>query len=173
MVSMLQHALASIEPMLAAYGAVVIFAVIYLESFGVPLPGESALVASAVLATRGDLSMPAVMAAAWAGAVLGDTTGYAIGRFGGRPLLRRVGPWLGLTGKRFEQLSDLFRRRGTVVVVAARFIVVLRQLNGLVAGTLEMPFRRFVAANVIGSGLWVGVWGGGSYAFGDWIKAYL
>ena len=71
-----------------------------------PLPGESALVASAVLATRGDLSMPTVLAAAWAGAVLGDTTGYAIGRFGGRPLLRRVGPWLGLTGKRRLQLIE-------------------------------------------------------------------
>ena len=173
MVSMLQHALASIEPLIAAYGAVVIFGVIYLESFGVPLPGESALVASAVLATRGDLSMPTVLAAAWAGAVLGDTTGYTIGRFGGRPLLLRVGPWLGLTGKRFERLSALFRRRGILVVVAARFIVVLRQLNGLVAGSLDMPFRRFVAANVVGSGLWVGVWGGGSYVFGDWIKAYM
>jgi membrane protein DedA with SNARE-associated domain len=173
MIEALHHALALIEPMLARYGAVVLFVVIYFESLGVPLPGESALVGAALLAAHGDLSVGAVLAAAWAGAVLGDGTGYALGRFGGRPLLRRLGPWLGLTRPRLEELSALFARRGAIVVVIARFIVVLRQLNGLVAGTMEMPFRRFASANMVGACLWVGAWGGGTYLMSDWVRMHI
>jgi membrane protein DedA with SNARE-associated domain len=165
----IEHALSVAEPWLAAYGAFALFAVVYLESFGVPLPGESALVAASVLAIRDDLSIVAVVAAAWSGAVLGDTTGYVIGRLGGQRLLMRFAPRIGLTAARFERVTDQVRRYGFVTVMLARFVVVLRQLNGLVAGALSMPLTRFVPANVIGAGLWVGTWALAPYLFGSWF----
>ena len=162
----IEHGLSMIEPWVAAYGALALFVIVYLESFGAPLPGESALVAGSVLAARGDLPITAVVAAAWCGAVLGDSTGYLIGRLGGRPLLMRLGPSTGLTAERFERVAERVRRRGFVLVLTARFVVVLRQLTGLVAGAVLMPPTRFVTANTAGAALWVGVWGLGPYLFG-------
>ena len=108
------------------------------------------------------------MVAGWAGAVLGDTTGYAVGRLG-RPLLMRFGPHIGLTTERFERVADLVRRYGFIVVMLARFVVLLRQLNGLVAGALSMPLTRFLPANIVGAGLWVAAWGLGPYLLGRWF----
>lgn len=165
----IEHALSLVEPWITAYGAFALFAAIYCESFGLPLPGESALIAGSVLAARGDLPIMAVVAAGWSGAVLGDSTGYLIGRLGGRRLLMRFGPSIGLTAERFARIAAQFRRYGFMVVLLARFVVVLRQLNGLVAGALSMPLTRFVPANIIGAGLWVGVWALGPYLFGTWF----
>jgi membrane protein DedA with SNARE-associated domain len=164
-----EHALSLVEPWVAAYGAIALFVAIYFESFGAPLPGESALVAASVLAARGDLSIITVIAAAWSGAVLGDSTGYLIGRLGGRRLLMRFGTSIGLTAERFERVAGQVRRYGFMVVMLARFVVVLRQLNGLVAGALSMPLTRFVPANAIGAGLWVGLWALGPFLFGTWF----
>jgi membrane protein DedA with SNARE-associated domain len=92
----IEHVLSDVEPWIAAYGMLALSATIYLESFGAPLPSESAIVAASMLALRGDLSIVSVFVAAWGAAVLGDTTGYFIGRLGGRPLLIRFGPKIGL-----------------------------------------------------------------------------
>jgi len=168
----LEHALSVIEPWITAYGAFALFATIYLESFGAPLPGESALLSASVLAARGDLSIVAVVVAAWSAAVLGDTTGYFIGRFGGWPLLTRFGPRIGLTKERFDLVAAQVRRHGFLVVMFARFVFGLRQLNGLAAGSLSMPPMRFLPANIIGAGLWVGAWVLGPYAFADWFGSF-
>jgi membrane protein YqaA with SNARE-associated domain len=141
-VTSVEHALALVEPWLAAYGAIALFVAIYFESFGAPLPSESAMLAASVLAARGDLSIITVIAAAWSAAVLGDSTGYLIGRLGGRPLLMRFGPRIGLTAERFERVAGLVHRYGFIAVMLARFVFGLRQLNGLVAGALSMPPTR-------------------------------
>ena len=112
-------ALALIEPYVRQYGLVAIFVVIYLESLGAPLPGESTLVGASVLVARGDVPMAGLFLAAWVAAVLGDSTGYVIGHFGGRPLLRRYGWIVRLTPSRLAELERLFRRRGPIIVVAA------------------------------------------------------
>jgi membrane protein DedA with SNARE-associated domain len=164
--SFVEHGLAHLEPYVAAYGALALFAIVYLESLGAPLPGESALVAAAALAVRGDLSVVHVLLAAFSGAVLGDSTGYLIGRVGGRPLLMRFGPRVGLTPERYARFSKLMRRRGAWVVMTARFVVVLRQLNGLLAGAMMMPWPVFAAANAAGAALWTGAWVLGVYVFG-------
>jgi len=141
--------------------------IIFLESLGLPLPGETALVATSLIAAHGDLPISEVAVAGFAGAVLGDSTGYAIGRFGGRSLLLRFGPRLGLTPERFQKVENLFRKKGVWLVVVARFIVVLRQLNGPVAGTMAMPWARFVAANAAGAVLWTALWTLGPYFFAE------
>ena len=160
-------ALALIEPYVRQYGLVAIFVIIYLESLGAPLPGESTLIGGSVLVARGDVPMAGLFLAAWIAAVLGDSTGYFIGRYGGRPLLRRYGWIVRLTPTRLADLERLFRRRGPIIVVAARFVVVLRQLNGLVAGSVAMPWWHFVAANILGAALWSAAWTFGPYFLGD------
>ncbi len=165
--SMLSEVLAWIEPAVAAYGAPALFLIIYFESFGLPLPGESALLAGAFLAARGDLAVVDVFLAAWLGGVLGDSTGYLIGRFGGRPLLQRFGAFVRLTPERLSHLETIARKRGFIMVLTARFVVVLRQLNGLTAGSVGMPWPQFVVANTLGAALWAGFWTLGPYFFTD------
>src|SRR5262245_1897325 len=161
------EALALIEPYITAYGAVALFVIVWMESFGAPAPGESAVVAASVLAARGDLPIAHVMLAVFLGAILGDSTGYLIGHFGGRRLLVRFGPLVGLTPERFEKAETLFRAKGAYLVVVARFMVVLRQLNGVIAGALAMPWPRFLAANAVGAALWTLTWTLGPYLLTD------
>ena len=157
------------RPYAAAYGVWALFVVLYLESLGAPLPGESALVASAFLASTGELLLTHVLLAGFVGAVAGDSTGYMIGHAGGRPLLIKFGPKIGLNAARFERVERLFQRKGVWVVLTARFVVLLRQLNGLVAGSMRMHFPRFLMANAAGAALWVIVWVFIGYTFGHEI----
>ncbi|PZU88372.1 MAG: DedA family protein [Chelatococcus sp.] len=152
-----------IEPYLAAYGVAALFVVIYLESLGAPVPGETAIIAASALAAEGQFDLPHALVAIFCGAVLGDSTGYAIGRFGGHRLLSRYGPKFRLTPERLDKLEELFRRRGIYIVTTARFVVILRQLNGLVAGSVRMPWLHFLPANIVGAGLWTLAWGVGPY----------
>jgi membrane protein DedA with SNARE-associated domain len=171
--NLMQHGLSWIEPSIAAYGVWALLIVLYFESFGVPLPGESALIAASLLAVRGDLEIEHVFLAAWAGAVLGDSTGYLIGRFGGRRLLKRFGPLVRLPPERFASLETMAQTRGFLMVLTARFVVVLRQLNGFMAGSVGMPWHRFVAANVLGGALWAGLWSFGVYFFTDAFRRLI
>jgi membrane protein DedA with SNARE-associated domain len=170
---LLHDAMALIEPSIAAYGALAVFVVIYFEALGAPLPGESLLVAVSALAARGDINLVHALVAAFCGAVLGDSTGYAIGHFGGRPLLLRYGHYIKLTPERLATLEDVFRRKGMWIVMGARFVAILRQINGLIAGSVAMPWPRFLLANTIGAAAWVLVWGLGAYAAADGIEVFF
>lgn len=163
----IHEGLALIEPYIRQYGVAALFVIVYLESLGAPLPGESALVTASVIAAGGDLSIVAVFFAVWVAAVLGDSTGYVIGRLGGRRLLHRFGWIVKLTPERLQGFEDMFRRKGAFIVLGARFVVVLRQLNGLIAGSMNMPWPKFLAANAAGAAAWTLVWTVGPYFFGD------
>jgi membrane protein DedA with SNARE-associated domain len=162
----IEHYLAVAQPYLQDYGYAAVFTVMFLESFGLPLPGESLLIASALLASQGDLRIVPLLGSVWAAAVLGDNVGYAIGHFGGRRLIVRYGSHLGLTEPRLARVESFFGRYGAEVVLAARFFVLLRQLNGITAGTLAMPWRRFLFYNALGGALWTLAWGLGVYFLG-------
>lgn len=156
-------ALHFIQPYLASYGVAALFVIIYLESLGAPVPGETAVIAASALAAEGQFALAHALLAIFCGAVLGDSTGYAIGRFGGRKLLTRYGPRFKLTEARLSRLEGLFETRGFTIVMTARFVVVLRQLNGIIAGAVGMPWLRFLPANAIGALLWTLAWGLGPY----------
>jgi membrane protein DedA with SNARE-associated domain len=160
-----------IEPYIVAYGAAALFVVVYLESFGTPLPGETAIVTASLLAARSDLSLLHVFIAAFVAAVLGDSTGYLIGRFGGRKLMRRFGSLVRLTPERLRGIERQFVAKGPPLVVVARFFPVLRQLNGVVAGTMAMPWPQFLIYNALGALLWTSVWTFGPYFFADAFRA--
>ncbi len=161
------------------YGALALFVTTTLEALGAPLPGESAVVAASAAAAAGKLSIVHVVLAAFLGSVLGDNIGYLIGRDLGRPVILRYGSKVGVTEATLSRAEGIMRRRGPLIVVIARFVVLLRQLNGLVAGTTGMPWPRFLAANVLGAALWVGVWVTLAYKLGHeadvlpWIWHHL
>jgi membrane protein DedA with SNARE-associated domain len=100
-------------------------------------------------------------------AVTGDNTGYAIGRFGGRKLVLRYGRYLLMTEQRLQKTEGFFGRYGGAMVLIARFFTVLRQLNGIVAGTAKMSWWRFLSYNALGAALWVTFWGVLFYELGE------
>ena len=155
--------------LVSSWGPWVIFASAFLSCLALPIPTSLMMLTGGAFVASGDLALWEVVAAAWTGAVLGDQAGYLIGRFGGSALLRRYGGLVKLTPERLEKLEALFQRRGAWIVVTARFVVVLRQLNGLVAGSVLMPFHSFLAANIVGAAAWTGCWTFGPYYLGSFF----
>lgn len=162
-----------ISHFITEYGPWAIFLVVLLEDFGVPVPGETALITAALLASQGKLPIEWLLPAAWLGAVLGDNIGYAIGRFGGRRIVVHYGGRVGITHERLDRIEHFFARFGGAIVVLARFFVGLRQLNGIVAGICSMAAPRFMFYNAIGAALWVGLWGFGVYWFGAHFRQLI
>ncbi|MER6474319.1 DedA family protein [Streptomyces collinus] len=161
--------LAHLAPLLDHYGYWAVGAVILVEDFGVPAPGETILLAAGVFAGAGRLNIYAVAAVAFVAAVLGDNIGYLIGRSGGRAFVHRWGRYVFLTPKRFQAAEEFFGRHGGKIVTVARFVEGLRQANGIIAGTSGMPWRRFLLFNALGAALWVGLWATLSYLVGNHI----
>ncbi len=155
------------------YGYLAVFLGIFLEDFGLPTPGETMLIAGAVLASHEQLNIYWLLPIAWLGAVLGDSIGYLIGARGGNKLMVKYGSRIGITDARLNKVEQFFERYGDIVIVFARFFVILRQLNGIVAGTLQMPWPRFFFYNALGAALWVGFWGGATYWLGRRFFEYL
>jgi len=163
--------LASLAPVLDHYGYLAVGGFILLEDFGVPLPGETILIAASVYAGAGRLSIVAVGIIAFLAAIVGDNIGYAIGYFGGRALVLRYGKYVFLTSERLDKAERFFNRYGGVVVAGARFIEGLGQANGIVAGTSHMHWLKFLGFNALGAALWVGVWTSVGYLAGGHITA--
>jgi len=133
-----------------------------VEGVGIPAPGQTLLMASALEAAAGRMNIGLVLLFVAAAATLGNSAGYAIGRWGGRAALNtlRINP------QKQQRLDELFERRGGLVIVLARFVDGLRQLNGIVAGVLGMPWWTFTVYNVAGAILWTCAWGLGAYYLG-------
>jgi membrane protein DedA with SNARE-associated domain len=154
----IEHLIGALEPLIREYGAAAVMGIILLEALGVPAPGETLLVFASALAGRGELSWPTLFAAAWGGAVIGDNIGFAIGRYAGRGLILRYGARIGLSAERLGKVESVFKKYGPMTVALARFVAFLRQLNGPVAGTLNMDWRRFLLFEALGAALWVSAW---------------
>jgi membrane protein DedA with SNARE-associated domain len=161
----------SLAPLLTHHGVWAIVLLVFLEDFGIPVPGETVLIAGAVFAGAGRLNIVAVGVAGFLAAVAGDNVGYAIGRFGGRALVDRLGKYVFLTPERIDKAENFFNRHGGKIIVVARFIEGLRQANGLIAGMIGMHWLKFVAFNALGAALWVGTWVSVGYFAGQHITA--
>ena len=142
-----------------------------LEDFGVPVPGETVLILASVYAGAGRLNIWLVALIGFLGAVVGDNIGFAIGHFGGRPLIERWGRYIMLTPERLDKATDFFERRGGSIIIVARFVEGLRQANGIIAGTTGMHWARFLLFNSIGAALWVAVWSSIGYFSGSHIDS--
>lgn len=161
--------LSSLEPTLNQYGYLAVGGFVLLEDFGIPVPGETILIAGAIYAGTGRLNVILVAVVAFLAAVLGDNIGFAIGHFGGRRLVERFGRYIFLTPERLDRTTDFFARNGGKVVVVARFIEGLRQANGIIAGISGMHWAKFLAFNALGAALWVAVWTSLGYFSGNHI----
>ncbi|MER5951441.1 DedA family protein [Streptomyces sp. NPDC001904] len=164
-------------PAVAIYALVA--GVIGLESLGIPLPGEIVLVSAALLSSQhGDINPVVLGACASAGAVIGDSIGYAIGRKGGRPLLAKLGAKF---PKHFgpahvATAERSFEKWGMWAVFFGRFIALLRIFAGPLAGVLHMPYWKFLIANFLGGVVWAGGTTAVIYYVGvvaeDWLKRF-
>jgi membrane protein DedA with SNARE-associated domain len=159
-----------LEGTLEHYGYAGVAFFIFFEDFGVPLPGETMLIAAALYAGTGGLNIELVGLIGFVAAILGDNVGYLIGRRGGRPLVERFGKYVFLTPTRLDHAEAFFARHGGKIVVVARFIEGLRQLNGIIAGVAEMHWLRFLIFNAIGAAAWVGLWTTLGYVAGDHVE---
>ncbi|MFI7602557.1 DedA family protein [Actinoplanes sp. NPDC049681] len=155
-----------VAPILDRWGYLAVAGVIGVESFGVPAPGQTIMVAAAIYSSWGRLNIFVVAAICFVAAVLGDNVGYWIGVRGGRKAVHRFGKYIFITPERLERAERFFARRGNRIVVVARFIDGLRQLNGVIAGLTAMPWRTFLIYNAIGAALWVGWWTTIAYLLG-------
>jgi len=150
------------------YPAVALF--VGIEGIGIPLPGETMLIAAAIFAAQGNLSIAGVIAAAVAGAVVGNCIGFAVGWFGGYPLLRRFGKYVRLDEPQLKVGRYIFKRYGTKVVFFGRFVSILRTYLAFLAGANRMPVPRFLAAIGAGAIVWAALYGIAAYALGNQIN---
>jgi membrane protein DedA with SNARE-associated domain len=159
--------------LISDYGYWAVGVIVGLESMGIPLPGETILVAAATYAgATHDLDIGLVIVAAATGAIVGDTCGFFLGREIGLPLLHRHGPRIGLTEPRLKVGQYLFLRHGGKVVFFGRFVALLRTLAAMLAGANGMYWPRFLMFNAVGGIVWACVFGIGGYSFGKLIDEF-
>jgi membrane protein DedA with SNARE-associated domain len=140
--------------LIGRYGYLAVFFGVMLESFGVPLPGETILLLSGALAHQGVLDFGDAIVFGVLGAVVGDQLGYWAGRRGGRAFVLRWGRFVLVTPERLGRAEAFFDRHGGRAVFLARFVSGLRVFGALVAGTSRMPWGRFALYNALGGAVW-------------------
>lgn len=161
----------TLDSWLASYGYLAVFALVMVESIGVPVPGETALVGAALYAgSTHKLQIWWVIAVAIAGAILGDNIGFSIGRYGGAKLLLRHGHKIHLHEGRLKIGIWLFRRHGGKVVFWGRFVSILRTYAAFLAGTNQMAWGRFLVFNAAGGIVWATLFGVAYYEFGGALQ---
>jgi membrane protein DedA with SNARE-associated domain len=143
-----------------------VFTLVMLESLGVPLPGEIALVTAAAYASLGHASIYIVITLAALGAIVGGILGYLIGLKGGLPLAAHYGKYIGVRRSDLDRAHAFFEKNGAKAFLFGRFIALFRTLAAIVAGAARMSFTKFLTYNTIGSIIWAIVFGWLGYYFG-------
>ncbi|HUA11076.1 MAG TPA: DedA family protein [Solirubrobacteraceae bacterium] len=157
----------SVSHIVEVAGYPLLFLIVMGESSGVPIPGETALAAGGIAASRGILQIEWVIVVAAAGAIVGDNIGYLIGKHGGRRLLERPGRWYEERQATLRRGEPFFERHGPKAVFLGRFIVVLRIWASWLAGATEMRWRSFFLWNALGGICWATGVGLAAYYVGN------
>lgn len=152
--------------LLQSYTYPVLVGLVLLESVGIPLPGEIALVTAAAYASLGHISIVVVIILAALSAIVGGILGYWIGIKGGLPLVVRYGSYIGIRKSHIERTHAFFERNGAKTILFGRFVAILRTWAAVVAGAACMSFTKFVTYTSIGSVVWAIVFGSLGYYFG-------
>jgi len=137
-----------------SYGYWVIFFGVMLENGGVPVPGETVLLFAGFLAHQGQINLERAILTGIAGATLGDTAGYCLGRYGGQSFIEKYCKRLGFFARHFDRAQKHYLKHGQWAVFVARFITGLRMFSGLLAGSFNMPYLRFLAFDFSGAVIW-------------------
>jgi membrane protein DedA with SNARE-associated domain len=139
---------------------------ILLENMGIPIPGETITLIGGFLAGSHELNVWYVLAAVTVGAVIGDSAGYALGYYGGWPLLTKIGGWLNVSEERLESIREKFGQNAGKAVLFGRFVTLLRVFSGPLAGITRMPYHKFLLCNALGAAAWASVMVSLSYFLG-------
>ena len=162
--------LETIQQLAHDYGYWAVFLGILLENLGVPLPGETITIAGGFLAGSGELNYWYVLGSAIAGATVGGNLGYAIGRYGGWPLLLKLGQFFRFREEQLFDLKEQFSKNAAKAVFLGRFIALLRIFASPLAGIAEMPFLQFSFFNILGAASWASVMVSLSYFLGQVVS---
>ena len=154
------------EGALATGGLPALFLVLVAENLFPPIPSEAVLPLAGFLVARGDFTFAGAWLASTAGAVVGAWILYALGRYGGRPLIYRFHWLLRITPQQLDRADAWFDARGGAVVVAGRLIPLFRSIVSVPAGMSEMPFWRFTLLTLLGTGAWNAALIGGGVLLG-------
>lgn len=167
--SILTHSILDLlRSALVRYGYWAVALALLLENAGVPVPGETILLLASFLAySEHNLQLAWVIVVATGAATVGDNLGFALGYYGGRPLLARYQSAFRIQEKTLVRGEALFARFGAVSIFFARFVFGMRIIAGPMAGALRMPWRRFLIFNFLGAGVWVTVISAAGYLFGQ------
>jgi membrane protein DedA with SNARE-associated domain len=161
----------NVSHLIAGYGYWVLFLLVALESLGIPLPGETALIAAGAYAgSTHRLSPWLIFAVAASAAIIGDNIGFWIGDKGGYRLARKYGPKVRLDEQKLKVARYLFDTHGGKVVFFGRFVSVLRTYAAFLAGTSKMRWRKFLPANAAGGILWAAIYTVASYFAGSTLQ---
>jgi membrane protein DedA with SNARE-associated domain len=157
----------SLRTFVADYGYWAVALALLCENAGIPVPGEATLLLASFLAySEHKLHLGWIIVVATCAATIGDNLGYALGHYGGRPLLERYQRVFRISPAHLESGEKMFARYGAAAIFFARFIFGLRILAGPLAGVLRMHWRKFVFFNLLGAALWVTVIASAGYLFG-------
>lgn len=152
---------------LVSYGYWAVAAALLLENAGLPIPGETVLLLASFLAySQHELRLPYVILVGVCAAALGDNIGYALGYYGGRPLLERYGRVFHVPRRVIPRGERLFEHYGPAAILFARFVFGMRVIAGPLAGVLRMHWKKFAVFNLLGATLWVTAIAGAGYLFG-------
>ncbi len=167
---MTHHTLDLLRGALVHYGYWAVAGALLLENAGVPVPGETVLLLASFLAyAERDLRLGWIVVVGTLAATVGDNLGYAIGNYGGRPLLERYRNVFRIRDVELARGEKLFERYGSVTILFSRFVFGMRVIAGPLAGVLRMPWKRFVVFNFLGAALWVsGISLAGYFFGGNW-----
>jgi membrane protein DedA with SNARE-associated domain len=168
-----KHFIDLLAPYIHSFGYLVAFLGMSLENMGIPVPGETALIVVAFFAAQGALSIWIVLPLALMGDVAGDSLGYAIGRFGGRPLAERWGKIIRLDKRKLDAAEDLYKEKGGRTVFASQFSSVTRLTGSIAAGLSHMPFKKFLIYDSAAALVLISLVGGATFYFGKNIDAVL
>lgn len=160
-------AILNVNHLVETAGYPLLFVLVMSEASGVPIPGETALIAAAILASQGKLQIELVIGLAAAAAIVGDNIGYVIGRKGGRWLLERPGAFHRQRLQVLEVGEPFFERHGPKAVFFGRFVLGLRVWASWLAGATRMPWRSFVLWNALGGICWASAVGLIAYFLGN------
>jgi len=159
------------QDLIQNYGLWVLFTAVMLESMGIPMPGETAVVTAAIYAgSTQQISVTSIVLVAATAAIIGDNIGYLIGRSIGIRLLARYGKYIRLNETRLKVGQYLFLRHGGKIVFFGRFVALLRTYAALLAGANRMNWPHFLIMNALGGICWAILFGGGAYLFGEEVK---
>ena len=171
---MLEHVIELLRSYLVQYGYVTVGVALLLENAGIPVPGETVLLLASFLAfSEHRLQLSYIILVAILAAIIGDNLGYALGRYGGRPMLERYRRVFFIRATTLAKAEHIFQRYGASTVLLARFVAGLRIVAGPLAGALGMDWIKFLICNCLGATLWVIVIAGIGYLFGEYEEQLI